>query len=138
METLKLGRIVEQRMYGNFCDPRLAAWVRAGEFLGITQRQNLANTRNAADVSLMVDAIELKFTVRPDGFCLITCDRNFTILARHLCKENIHVYGFGMRHTSKLFQKACNRFFRIDQDSGKRPPTPPKGPRRGVVLNAWN
>ena len=138
IERLKLGLVVERRMYGDFENPQLAAWIEKGEALGITRVQNDANTRNAADHRLMMDAMVLMLTLEPAGFCLVSCDRDLTSLARRLRREGLAVYGFGMRHTSKVFQRACTRFFRIDGVPINRRPKPPEPPRLGMVVRAWN
>jgi len=66
--------------------------------------------KNATDSSLIIDAMDLMYTRRFDGFCLVTSDSDFTRLAQRLREEGLMVYGFGEEKTPDAFRRACDKF----------------------------
>ncbi len=66
--------------------------------------------KNATDSALIIDAMDLLYTRRFDGFCLVSSDSDFTGLAMRLREEGLNVYGFGERKTPEAFRRACHRF----------------------------
>src|SRR5205085_2461256 len=66
--------------------------------------------KNATDSSLIIDAMDLLYTRRFDGFCLVTSDSDFTRLAQRLREEGLMVYGFGEEKTPAAFRQACDKF----------------------------
>jgi hypothetical protein len=66
--------------------------------------------KNATDSSLIIDAMDLMYTRRFDGFCLVSSDSDFTRLAQRLREEGLLVYGFGEKKTPDAFRKACDKF----------------------------
>jgi hypothetical protein len=66
--------------------------------------------KNATDSSLIIDAMDLMYTRRFDGFCLVTSDSDFTRLAQRLREEGLMVYGFGEQKTPDAFRQACDKF----------------------------
>jgi len=74
--------------------------------------QNFAYTtgKNASDIALVIDAMDLLHTGRFDGFCLVSSDSDFTRLASRIREQGINVYGFGEQKTPESFRQACHRF----------------------------
>jgi hypothetical protein len=66
--------------------------------------------KNATDSALIIDAMDLMYTRRFDGFCLVTSDSDFTRLASRLREEGLMVYGFGEEKTPSAFRQACDKF----------------------------
>jgi Protein of unknown function DUF88. len=66
--------------------------------------------KNATDSALIIDAMDLLYTRRFDGFCLVSSDSDFTRLAARLREEGLTVYGFGEEKTPKPFVSACDKF----------------------------
>jgi hypothetical protein len=66
--------------------------------------------KNATDSSLIIDAMDLMYTRRFDGFCLVSSDSDFTRLAQRLREEGLMVYGFGEQKTPDAFRQACDKF----------------------------
>src|SRR5580698_1452439 len=66
--------------------------------------------KNASDIALVIDAMDLLHSGRFDGFCLVSSDSDFTRLASRLREEGADVYGFGARKTPESFRQACRRF----------------------------
>lgn len=66
--------------------------------------------KNATDSTLIIDAMDLLYTRKFDGFCLITSDSDFTGLAMRLREEGLTVFGFGEKKTPEAFRNACHKF----------------------------
>ena len=78
----------------------------------IIPHQNFANTvgKNASDIALVIDAMDLLHSGRFDGFCLVSSDSDFTRLAARIREQGLDVYGFGEQKTPESFRRACKRF----------------------------
>jgi hypothetical protein len=119
-EIARLGEANVRRIYGDFAGSRLAGWNSAVQSLAILQHQQRNNTtgKNAADIALVIDAMDLMHKGKLDGFCLISSDSDFTRLAQRLREDGLVVYGFGERKTPEAFRSACNRFIYVDNLTG--------------------
>ena len=115
-EIVTLGEANVRRIYGDFSGSRLAGWNEAIQSLAILQHQQRSNTtgKNASDIALVIDAMDLMFKGTLDGFCLISSDSDFTRLAQRLREEGMMVYGFGEEKTPEAFRNACNRFIYVE------------------------
>ena len=115
-EIVKLGEANVRRIYGDFAGTRLAGWDKAIQSLAILQYQQRSNTtgKNAADIALVIDAMNLMHKGRLGGFCLISSDSDFTRLAQRLREDGLPVYGFGERKTPEAFRNACSRFIYLE------------------------
>ena len=115
-EIVKLGEANVRRIYGDFSGSRLAGWDAAIQSLAILQHQQRSNTKgkNAADIALVIDAMDLMHKGRLDGFCLVSSDSDFTRLAQRLREDGLAVYGFGERKTPEAFRNACSRFIYLE------------------------
>ena len=115
-EIVKLGEANVRRIYGDFSGTRLAGWNKQIQSLAILQHQQRSNTtgKNASDIALVIDAMDLMHKGKLDGFCLVSSDSDFTRLAQRLREDGLVVYGFGERKTPEAFRSACNRFIYVD------------------------
>ncbi|MEX0758217.1 MAG: NYN domain-containing protein [Tistlia sp.] len=115
-EIAALGEANVRRIYGDFSGGRLGGWDGAVQSLAILQHQQRSNTtgKNAADIALVIDAMDLMYKGRLDGFCLVSSDSDFTRLAQRLREDGLAVYGFGERKTPEAFRNACTRFIYVE------------------------
>jgi uncharacterized LabA/DUF88 family protein len=126
-EVAKFGIATVKRIYGNWTTPQLAGWKDVLLEHSVQPIQQFANTtgKNATDSALIIDAMDLLYVGRLDGFCIVSSDSDFTRLASRLRESGRRVYGFGERKTPRAFVAACDRFiytevFATGQDSAKR------------------
>ena len=130
-EVAKFGVASVKRIYGDFTSQRLQGWKQALLKHSIHPVQQFAYTsgKNATDSSLIIDAMDLMYTRRFDGFCLVSSDSDFTRLAQRLREEGHTVYGFGERKTPDAFVQACDKFIyaevlRREPEPAPSPPAP--------------
>ena len=111
-EIAKIGEASVRRIYGDFSGTRLKPWADVLSTHAIKAHQNFAYTsgKNASDIALVIDAMDLLHTGRFDGFCLISSDSDFTGLASRIREQGVDVYGFGEQKTPESFRQACRRF----------------------------
>ncbi len=111
-EVAKFGIASVKRIYGDFTSPQQSQWKKALLTHSINPVQQFAYTsgKNATDSSLIIDAMDLMYTRRFHGFCLVSSDSDFTRLAQRLREEGLIVYGFGERKTPDAFVQACDKF----------------------------
>ncbi|KAF1716689.1 hypothetical protein CSC74_07290 [Pseudoxanthomonas yeongjuensis] len=111
-EVAKFGVASVKRIYGDFTSPRMTQWKAALLRHSISPAQQFAYTsgKNATDSSMIIDAMDLLYTQRFDGFCLVSSDSDFTRLAQRLREEGLTVYGFGEKKTPDPFVRACDKF----------------------------
>jgi hypothetical protein len=111
-EIAKFGEASVRRIYGDFSGTRLKSWAEILQKYAIDPYQQFAYTtgKNASDIALVIDAMDLLHSGRFDGFCLVSSDSDFTRLASRLREEGADVYGFGARKTPEIFRQACRRF----------------------------
>ena len=116
-EIAKFGEANVRRIYGDFSDPRLKGWREVMQPLAIvpSQQFNYTTGKNAADITLVIEAMDLMHRGHLDGFCLVSSDSDFTRLASRLREEGAVVYGFGKRNTPEAFRNACNRFIYVEK-----------------------
>lgn len=115
-EIAKLGEANVRRIYGDFADERLKGWRDVMQQLAIVPAQQFNYTigKNAADITLVIEAMDLMHRGHLDGFCLVSSDSDFTRLASRLREEGAVVYGFGAKKTPEAFRNACSRFIYIE------------------------
>jgi uncharacterized LabA/DUF88 family protein len=111
-EIAKFGVASVKRIYGDWTQPNLGSWKKVLLDYSIQPVQQFAYTKgkNATDSSLIIDAMDLLYTRRFDGFCLVSSDSDFTRLAARLREEGLTVYGFGETKTPSPFVSACDKF----------------------------
>jgi hypothetical protein len=111
-EIAKIGEASVRRIYGDFSGTRLKSWADILATHAIMPHQNFAYTsgKNASDIALVIDAMDLLHSGRFDGFCLVSSDSDFTRLAARIREQGVDVYGFGEQKTPESFRQACRRF----------------------------
>lgn len=111
-EIAKIGEASVRRIYGDFSSPHSKAWENTLARHAIIPQQQYAYTKgkNASDITLVIDAMDLLHAGRLDGFCLVSSDSDFTRLASRIREQGVDVYGFGEQKTPESFRQACRRF----------------------------
>jgi len=111
-EISKIGEASVRRIYGDFSGTRSKGWADVLSKYAVIPQQQFAYTtgKNASDITLVIDAMDLLHSGRFDGFCLVSSDSDFTRLAARIREEGVDVYGFGEQKTPESFRQACRRF----------------------------
>ncbi len=121
-EVATLGRASVRRIYGDWTRPQLNSWKSKLLNYSLQPIQQFAYTtgKNATDSALIIDAMDLLYTGRLDGFCLVSSDSDYTRLAQRIREEGLKVFGFGNQGTPKAFMQACDKFTYLEvSDNGK-------------------
>jgi len=113
----ELGQVNIRRAYGNFAKDNLAKWDKITNKFGIRPQQqfDVSKGKNATDMAMTIDAIDLLYQGKVDGFGIMTSDSDFTPLVTRLRQDGILVYGFGEAKTPEAFKSVCTRFIDIKQ-----------------------
>ena len=131
-EIAKYGLASVKRIYGDWTTPSLSGWksVLLEHSIQPVQQFRYTVGKNATDSAMIIDAMDLLYTKRFDGFCLVSSDSDFTRLASRIREEGLLVYGFGEKKTPKAFVSACDKFiftevlrFQEDVESAVKPKT---------------
>ena len=127
-EIATIGEASVRRIYGDFSNDRAKGWAAILPKHAIMPHQQFANTtgKNASDIALVIDAMDLLHSGRFDGVCLVSSDSDFTRLAARIREQGLDVYGFGEQKTPESFRQACRRFINtenllIDEVGGRAP-----------------
>ncbi|BAV63698.1 NYN domain-containing protein [Sphingobium cloacae] len=112
----ELGTVNIRRAYGNWSKPALKGWAAQAVTQAIeTQQQfDLTKGKNATDMKMTIDAMDLMASGRVTGFGLMSSDSDFTPLVTRIRQEGIPVYGFGSAKTAQAFRSACTRFIDVE------------------------
>jgi uncharacterized LabA/DUF88 family protein len=115
-EIAKYGRVTVKRIYGDWATPNLVGWknVLAEHSITPIQQPRYTVGKNATDTAMVIDAMDILYGGKIDGFCLVSSDSDFTRLASRLRESGHVVYGFGERKTPKAFVAACDKFVYVD------------------------
>ncbi len=115
-EVTSIGEPALRRVYGDWSSGRLKAWSDHVLTLGLVAKQETANTtgKNASDIGLVIDAMDILHTRRFDGFVLVSSDSDFTALANRLREDGSMVIGIGEKKTPEALRNVCNRFIFIE------------------------
>ena len=143
-EIANIGEASVRRIYGDFSGTRLKSWADIMATHAIMPHQNFAYTsgKNASDIALVIDAMDLLHSGRFDAFCLVSSDSDFTRLAARIREQGVDVYGFGEQKTPESFRQACRRFIYTETllpeapapDEPERPDQRPKSVTRPPSL----
>ena len=116
LEINKFGIASVKRIYGDWTDTKLNKWKDTLLPYAITPIQQFAYTKgkNATDMAMVIDAMDLLYSNTFDGFCLVSSDSDFTRLASRIRENGIEVIGFGQNKTPEAFVKACDKFVRTE------------------------
>ena len=112
----ELGQVNIRRAYGNWRKTSLKGWADRIHKYGIEPQQqfDLTKGKNATDMKMTIDAMDLLFRGRVNGFGLMSSDSDFMPLAMRIRQEGYPVYGFGKAQTPEGFREACTRFIDVD------------------------
>lgn len=111
-EIAKYGNASVRRAYGNWTSGHLSGW-KTGlleHSIQPMQQFNYTTGKNATDSFLIIDAMDLLYAGKLDGFCIVSSDSDFTRLAARVREQGLTVYGFGERKTPTAFVAACDKF----------------------------
>ncbi|MBP6299982.1 MAG: NYN domain-containing protein, partial [Arenimonas sp.] len=111
-EIARYGIASVKRIYGDWTSTHTAQWKKSLLKHSINPVQQFPYTtgKNATDSAMIIDAMDLMYTGRFDGFCIISSDSDFTRLAQRLREEGLMVFGFGEKKTPESFVAACDKF----------------------------
>ena len=111
-EIAKYGIATLKRIYGDWTTPDLKGWKQILLEYAIQPYQQFRYTvgKNATDSAMIIDAMDLLYTEKLDGFCIVSSDSDFTRLASRIREAGLIVYGFGELKTPKAFVGACDKF----------------------------
>ena len=115
-EVAKYGIASVKRVYGDWSSESLKKWREVLLPHAITPVQQFAYTsgKDATDMILIIDAMDLLYGGALDGFCIVSSDSDFTPLASRIRESGLVVYGFGRKKTPEPFKKACDKFISIE------------------------
>ena len=105
-----------KRIYGNWTSPTMASWKNVLLDYSVTPIQQYSYTtgKNATDSAMIIDAMDILYSGKVEGFCLVSSDSDFTRLASRLREGGMTVIGMGEKKTPKPFIAACNMFRYLD------------------------
>jgi hypothetical protein len=113
----ELGQVNIRRAYGNWAKPALAKWNQISHRYGLQAMQqfDLTKGKNATDMAMTIDAVDLLYRGKVDGFGIMSSDSDFTPLVTRLRQDGLLVYGFGSAKAPEAFKTACTRYIDVDQ-----------------------
>lgn len=122
----ELGSVNVRRVYGNWTKPGLKGWRDMTVKYGIEPQQqfDLTKGKNATDMKMTIDAMDLLYRGRVQAFGIMSSDSDFMPLAMRVRQDGHDVYGFGSSRTPQAFQNACTRFIDIDKLTETPAPSP--------------
>ena len=135
-EIAKYGIASVRRIYGDWTTPNLRGWkdVLLEQAIQPIQQFRYTVGKNATDSALIIDAMDLLYTEKLDGFCIVSSDSDFTRLASRIREAGLIVYGFGEKKTPKAFLGACDKFV-YTEILREDEPTGPRGKKNTSDLN---
>ena len=115
-EIAKYGNPTIKRIYGDWTKPHLVKWKNVLLENAVTPIQQYGYTqgKNATDSAMIIDAMDILYSEKVDGFCLVSSDSDFTRLATRLREAGMNVIGIGEKKTPDPFIVACDRFIYIE------------------------
>ena len=137
-EVARHGVANVRRAYGDWKNPRLKHWESVLHEYAIRPIQQFAYSRgkNASDMAMVIDAMDLLYARNLDGFAIVSSDADFTPMVMRLLTEGVKVYGFGERKTPEPFVNACSKFTYLETllPTASAEPVPPPPPRTAQEL----
>lgn len=143
----ELGQVNIRRAYGNWRKPALKGWVDKLHRYGIepSQQFDLTKGKNATDMRMSIDAMDMLYRGRVHGFGIMSSDSDFMPLAMRLRQDGLPVYGFGSGKTPEGFREACTRFIDVDalvraekDQKAPRPTLAPDAELLNLLVDAYN
>lgn len=120
-EVAKYGVVTIRKAYGNWKSPTLKGWEDILHEFAIQpiQQYDLTKGKNASDIALVIDAMDVMYTKNIDVMCFVTSDCDFTPLVTRALAEGKVVLGFGERKTPPAFVNACSKFLYLDEEKSE-------------------
>lgn len=117
----KYGTVNIRRAYGNWKDKKLIGWERLLQQYSIQPIQQFSYTqgKNATDIAMIIDIMDLLYTKELKGVALVTSDSDFTPIVTRILSDGISVYGYGEEKTPTAFTNACSQFIYVENLSSK-------------------
>ena len=115
-EITKYGTPTIKRIYGDWTNPYLSKWkvVLLENAITPIQQYGYTTGKNATDSAMIIDAMDILYSDKVDGFCLVSSDSDFTKLATRLREAGMQVYGIGEKKTPNPFIVACDKFIYLE------------------------
>lgn len=115
-ELAQYGEPSVRRVYGDWSSSALSQWKEKARSLGLVMHQQSANTKgkNASDIGLVIDAMDILHAGKVDGFVLVSSDSDFTRLASRIREDGLQVIGVGEKKTPESLRNVCNRFLFLE------------------------
>ena len=115
-EVAKYGTSSVKRIYGDWTSTALRSWkeVLLEHSIQPIQQFGYTKGKNATDSAMIIDAMDLLYTGKFHGFCIVSSDSDFTKLASRIRESGLFVYGFGEKKTPSAFVSACDKFIYIE------------------------
>lgn len=115
-EIAKYGVPTFKRIYGDWTKPNLAHWkgVLLENAITPVQQYGYTQGKNATDSAMIIDAMDILYSGKVDGFCIVSSDSDFTRLAIRLRESGMKVFGFGEQKTPNAFIVACDKFVYLE------------------------
>jgi hypothetical protein len=115
-ELAKFGTLTTKRIYGDWTKPHVRGWKQVLLEHAITPVQQYSYTtgKNSTDSAMIIDAMDILYSEKVDGFCIVSSDSDFTRLATRLRESGMRVIGMGEKKTPEPFIVACDRFIFIE------------------------
>ena len=115
-ELSKYGKVTIRRMYGDWSQPRLKGWLSCASRYSLTPIMQPNNTpgKNASDIGLIIDAMDILYSGEVEGFCIVSSDGDFNKLATRIREAGKIVIGMGEKKTPDSFRASCERFVFLD------------------------
>lgn len=115
-ELTKYGRVTIRRMYGDWTQERLKPWLEKSSQFSLTpiMQSNDTSRKNASDIGLVIDAMDILYSGKVNGFCIVSSDADFNKLAKRLRESGNLVIGIGEQKTPAAFRASCEKFISLD------------------------
>lgn len=122
-EIAKYGTPTFKRIYADWTKPHISGWKNVLLENAITpiQQYSYSTGKNSSDSALIIDAMDILYTGKVDGFCIVSSDSDFTRLATRLREAGMKVIGIGQKKTLQPFITACDKFIYIEILKSKEP-----------------
>jgi uncharacterized protein (TIGR00288 family) len=123
-EIAKYGNPTIKRIYGDWTQPRLGKWknLLLENAIAPIQQYGYTTGKNATDSAMIIDAMDILYSGRVDGFCIVSSDSDFTRLATRLREAGMNVIGIGEKKTPQPFIVACDKFIYLEILTSKSQP----------------
>jgi len=136
-ELAKYGTPTFKRIYADWTKPTVSGWkpVLLENAITPVQQYSYTSGKNATDAAMIIDAMDILYTGRVDGFVLVTSDSDFTRLATRLREAGMRVIGMGEKKTPGPFISACDKFIYVEILSAPSPETGRENARKEKQTN---